>query len=162
LAGDGWLLLGARLKEGRFMRTIRLTFAALLLCALPAPALADFDPRQCERIEDVDVPYDVATDSASVTFSSSRDRIVVRAAEIQAGGRMLNGPLVGPYYGDVRRFLDRARVMANAALPFTGGQATMGAAATQMCMAIVSVAASGAAVERAFPGFVSPVRVKFK
>lgn len=144
------------------MKIIRLSLAVLLLCALPGPAFADFDARQCQRIDDVDVPYDVATDSASVTFSSSKDRIVVRAAEIEAGGRTLNGPLVGPYYGDVRRFLDRARTMANAALPFNGEQATMGAAATQMCMAIVSVAASGAAVEREFPGFVSPVRVKFK
>lgn len=144
------------------MTTIRLTFAALLLCALPAPAFADFDARQCARIDDVEVPYDVATDSASVTFLSTRDRIVVRAAGIETGGRTLNGPQVAPYYSDVRRFLDRARVMANAALPFSGGQAKMGAAATEMCMAIVAVAASGAVVERAFPGFASPVRVKFK
>ena len=144
------------------MKLIRFSLAALLLCALPGSAFADFDVKQCQRIDDVAIPYDVATDSASVTFSSPSDRIVVRAAQIEAGGKSLSGPQVGLYYGDVRRFLDRARTMANAALPFGGERATMGQAATEMCMAIVDVAASGAAVEGAFPGFVSPVRVKFK
>ena len=144
------------------MKLIRFSLAAVLLCALPGRASADFDVKQCQRIDDVAIPYDVAMDSASVTFSSPSDRIVMRAVQIEAGGKMLSGPPVGPYYANVRRFLDRARTMANAALPFSGERATIGQAATEMCMAIVEVAASGAAVERAFPGFVSPVRVKFK
>lgn len=144
------------------MMFIRLLFVAVLLLALPARALADFDARQCQRIDDVAVPYDVAADTASVTFSSPSDRIVVRAAQIEAGGKTLSGPQVGPYYGDVRHFLDRARTMASSALPFGGERATMASAATEMCSAILRIAASGAVVERAFPGFQSPVRVKFK
>ena len=144
------------------MKFTRSALAAFLLCVLSGTALADFDVRQCQRIADVTVPYDVTADAASVTFSSGADRIVIRPTQIEAGGKTLSGPQIGPYYAGVRRFLDRARTMANAALPFSGSQDTMGAAATQMCMAIVDVAASGAAVERAFPGFVSPVRVKFK
>lgn len=144
------------------MKVIQLLLVTLILCTLPQDALAAFDSKQCQRIDDVAVPYDVAMDNASVTFSSRSDRIVVRMAGITAGGKTFGGHQVGRYYADVRRFLANSRTMANAALPFSGERATMGAAATQMCIAIIDVAASGAAIEQAFPGFLSPVRIKFK
>lgn len=143
------------------MKLIHYTLVALV-SVLPGTALADFDAKQCQRIDDVDVPFDVTFEGPAITFSSDEETITVRSAQIEAGGKILSGPQAAPYYTSVRLFLDRARSMANAALPFSGSDATMSAAATQMCMAIVDVAASGAAAERAFPGFVSPVRVKLK
>lgn len=144
------------------MKLHQLLLIAALALSIPAPAFAQGDLAQCRRIDDVSVPYDVAIDGASVTFSTGGDQIVVRPAEIVAAGRTFSGPQAATYYNDVRRFLQNARTMAKAALPFSGDSATMSSAATNMCMAIIAVAASGSAVEQAFPGFRSPVRVKFK
>ena len=143
------------------MRTTHAIFFTLSLVLASAPATA-FDAKQCERIDDVEVPYDVSIAASAVTFSSGGSQIVVNAEAITAAGRTFSGPAVGPYYADIRVFLRRADGMARVALPFGGGEGSMGSAARDMCAAIVSLAASGGAVEQAFAGFRSPVRIKFK
>ncbi|MDQ0463328.1 hypothetical protein QO010_001076 [Caulobacter ginsengisoli] len=147
----------------------RTLIALTLLTTLAAPPMASlaqargFDPAQCGRIQDVDLPYDVTRAAEGLTFSGKGEVIVVSAQAIRANGRSYAGPEVAAYHERLGRFLTQADAMARqAANPFAGGGAELGRAASGMCEAILDLAASSAVIESRFSGYASPVRIRLK
>lgn len=132
------------------------TASSLTVAAAPSASTVD-----CSRISDVAVPWNVDVQPASVTFTNKRTRVVVSQDAIVANGRTFHGSSVKAYYGDVRNFLGNASSMANVARHFTDHTA-FPKAATGMCQAILAVHASGEQVQRAFPGFASPIHVSLQ
>lgn len=143
-----------------------LAIGAIALSALAAPAFAaDNTPdlAQCDRIVDVEVPFDVDAGSDELRFSDRNAAdIVVTGARIESGGRTLRDDSIAGYHADLRGFLDTAGSMAKVARSLLGNRGAFPQAATDMCSAILAVQASGHAMEQRFPGFVSPVRVTLK
>ena len=138
--------------------------ATLLLAAIAAPCLASGDgggDAGCARIADVDLPYDVEADADTLRFRGKDDAIVVAGDRIEVDGQVFRDAGVRGYHDDLRGFLDNAGSMARVARSFTR-RGAFPQAATDMCHAILAVQASGAAMERRFPGFTSPVRVVLK
>lgn len=143
---------------------MRHAFLALIfIAALSAPAWAqDFDPSQCARIQDVEVPYEVATAEDAITFSARGGDIVVSAQAIRANGRTHASPAVAGYHQTLSRFLDQASITARAMNPFSRDRAGMGESATDMCRAIIELAASAAVIESEFNGYSSPVQIRLR
>lgn len=139
-----------------------LIVAALVLSTLAAPCLAaEGTDAGCSRITDVDLPYDVDVAADALRFEDGDDAIVVTPDRIESGGQVFRDDAVHAYHDDLRGFLDNAGSMAKVARAFLHRSA-FPQAATDMCHAILAVQASGAEIERRFPGFTSPVRVSLK
>ncbi|MGH8083995.1 MAG: hypothetical protein ACREPV_01790 [Lysobacter sp.] len=140
-----------------------LAIGVIALSTIAAPALAaDVTPdlAQCDRIVDVEVPYEVDASTDALRFSDGdKADIVVTGARIESGDRTLQDASITGYHADLRGFLDNAGSMANVAKSFLGNRGAFPQAATDMCSAILAVQRSGQAMEQRFPGFVSPVRV---
>jgi|CXWL01.1.fsa_nt_gi hypothetical protein len=143
--------------------------AALTLVAVlsAAPAQAQsFDPSQCARIQDVDVPYRVSVAQDATTFSSREGDITVSAISISASGRVHQSAAVAMYHQHLRRFLSQADTMGReglrAANPFARRGAELGDVATGMCQAIIDLAGSSATIEGEFRGYRSPVRIQLR
>lgn len=139
-----------------------LAVAALVLSALAAPCLAaEGAGAQCNRIADVDVPFEVDVAADALRFEGRDGTIVVTPDRIQSGHHVFRDDAVRGYPDDLRGFLDNAGSMAKVARSFLRRDAFPQAAA-DMCHAILAIQASGAAMERRFPGFTSPVRVSLE
>jgi hypothetical protein len=142
------------------MKTAAVSLAVLLMAASSAHAQA-FDPAQCSRISDVDLPYDVTLGDSAVEFRNSHGNVTVTPAEISSAGRTYAGASVPDHYAKLRHFLVTADTMARVANPFSrrDGNGGLGDAASNMCQAILDLAASNQMVEGEFPGYTSPVRI---
>ena len=70
-----------------------------------------FDPKQCARISDVDVPYEVSVTDAAIQFRGAGADIAVTPTTISSGERRYSGNLAGGYYKSVRQFLATANTM---------------------------------------------------
>ena len=142
-----------------------LAVAALVLSALATPCLAaegaEGAEGQCNRIADVDVPFEVDVAADALRFEGQDGAIVVTSDRIESGDQVFRDDAVRGYHDDLRGFLDNAGSMAKVARSFLR-RGAFPQAATDMCRAILAVQASGAAMERRFPGFTSPVRVSLK
>jgi hypothetical protein len=148
---------------------MRRTLTALaLLTTLTAPLAqaGGFDPAQCGRIQDVDLPYDVTRTADGLTFSGQGQTIVVGAQSIRANGGAYAGPEVAAYRQALDRFLTQADSMAReglqAANPLARGGPGLGKAATGMCEAILDLSAASTVIESRFSGYASPVRIRLK
>lgn len=144
---------------------MRYMLLAVVFCAAApaAPALAQpFDPSECARIQDVDVPYEVATSQGAITFTSRGREIVVTAQSIRADGRTHSSTAVGRYHQTLTQFLSQARVTARAMNPMSRGGSGMRESGTSMCQAILDLAGSSALIEAEFSGYVSPVRIQLR
>jgi hypothetical protein len=157
------------------MKPLTLAIACVLLSSVTPAAEPAFDPKQCSRIGNVDLPYDVAIAgdelrfTGRATISVTPDRIRVGAAEFT------NRKLATALHGDLKAFLTGAKDVANASSSFAmlfgvgaaprntpdTGRPRPGfvASITAMCRAILAVEASERAVKAAFPAFVPPVEV---
>jgi len=141
----------------------QLLFGLTLLAALNAPAWAqDFDAGQCARIEDVNVPYEVSAADQAITFSARGGDIVVTPQTVRANGRTHASAAVAGYHSNLRQFLNQASVTARAMNPLAPRSAGMSEAATDMCRAIITLAASAAVIEGEFDGYSSPVRIRLR
>jgi hypothetical protein len=136
--------------------------AFLVAVAAPCAWAQDFDAGQCSRIEDVDVPYEVALAQQAITFTARGSAIVVTPQSIRADGRTHASPAVAGYHRDLGQFLNQASATARAMNPLSGRSAGMGEAATDMCRAIIALAASAAVIEGEFTGYSSPVRIRLR
>lgn len=137
----------------------------IALSAITAPAFAanaTTDLTQCDRIVDVEVPFEVEASTEALRFSGDDGAIVVTGDAIEADGRTFRDASVANYHADLRGFLDNAGSMANVAKSFLSDRGAFPQAATDMCSAILAVQRSGQAMEQRFPGFVSPVRIALK
>lgn len=143
---------------------MRQVFVGLtFLAALSAQAWAqDFDASQCARIQNVVVPYDVTTAQNTITFSARAGDIVVTADAIRANGRTHASPAVAGYHRNLGLFLSQASATARAMNPLSSGRAGMGEAATDMCRAIIELAASASVIEGEFNGYYSPVQIRLR
>lgn len=143
-----------------------LAIGAIALSAIAAPAFAadaTHDLAECDRVVDVEVPFDVDASSEALRFSGGNVAdIIVTGARIENGGRTLRDDSIAGYHADLRGFLDTAGSMAKVAKSFLGNRGAFPQAVTDMCSAILAVQRSGHAMEQRFPGFVSPVRVTLK
>jgi len=122
-----------------------------------------FDPQQCARIQDVELPYEVAVSGAEITFTRRGDNIVVGPQIIRAGGRSHESPAVAAYHERLRVFLRQADVMAREGMRAMNPLARdsgLGSAATSMCQAILDLAASTVVIEDEFRDYASPVRIQ--
>jgi hypothetical protein len=136
-------------------------FAMAVLAAVSTHAWAqDFDASQCSRIDDVSVPYEVTTAEQAITFSARGGDIVITPQAIRANGRTHASPAVAGYHQTLGRFLNQASATARAMNPLAARSAGMGDTATNMCRAIIELAASAAVIEGEFDGYASPVRIR--
>jgi hypothetical protein len=136
-------------------------FGLAFLAAVSTQAWAqDFDAAQCSRIDDVSVPYEVTTANQAITFSTRGGDIVVSAQSIRANGRTHASAAVAGYHQTLSQFLNQASATARAMNPLSGRSAAMGDTATNMCRAIIELAASAAVIEGEFDGYTSPVRIR--
>ena len=139
-----------------------LAVAALVLSSLATPCLAaEGAETQCNRIADVDVPFEVNAAADALRFEGRAGPIVVTPDRIESGDQVCRDDALRAYHDDLRGFLDNAGSMAKVAKSFLRRDA-FPQSATDMCHAILAVQASGTALERRFPGFTSPVRVSLK
>jgi hypothetical protein len=144
------------------MRHALVGLAFLFALAAPNAWAQDFDADQCSRIENVDVPYEVASAQQAITFSARGGDIVVTPQSIRANGRTHASPAVAGYHRDLSQFLNQASATARAINPLSQRSAGMGEAATDMCRAIITLAASATVIEGEFDGYSSPVRIRLR
>lgn len=139
-------------------------------CIIPALAVLGvmnaahayaFDASQCARISDIDVPYQVSVTAEAIRFHGDGGDIIVTPTTISSGERRYSGALAGGYYAKVRQFLTNATAMSQTANPFDGAGDVfaIGSAATNMCQAILDMAASNQAIVHDFEGFAPPVKI---
>ena len=149
---------------------------AALLCGGAANAQTEFDPGECARIQNVDVPFEVAAEDDSLSFTGGLN-ITVSDSELVVGSVSFNNPgLASNLHKDLRSFLSRAAAMAPVASGFdsdweaiaerlSAGEAPDDVtkefltAITNMCEAILALDASQSAVSAAFPAFIAPVEI---
>lgn len=144
------------------MRQALITLTLLLVCAAPTAGAQSFDPSQCSRIQDVDVPYEVSTSEGAFTFSHRGAQVMVSPQSISADGRTHASPNVAQYHQRLARFLDQAAITARAVNPLAGNRAGFGEAVTNMCEAILNLAESNRLIEGEFNGYSSPVRIQLR
>jgi hypothetical protein len=153
--------LGRSRSRPRSRSALQRGAVALSLSVAVLPAFAAGGTAGCERIVDVELPYEVELGADVIRFDDGGSPIVVSAAQVTFNGRTLaDGPVAG-YHEDLRGFLDNAGSMARVARSFLS-RGAFPEAATAMCDAILAVHDSGQAMERRFPGFTSPVRVTLR
>lgn len=143
---------------------MRAVFTVLAFAAAFCFASAEaqpFEASQCERIQNVEAPYDITVAAQAITFSNRSGAIVVTSDSIHANGRTYANPAVATYYQDLTAFLSAASSTARAMNPL-GHHGGMGEAATNMCHAILDLAASTATIESEFNGYSSPVRIRLR
>lgn len=148
------------------MRTTLTVLALVSALSAPGAYAQVFDPSQCARIQDVDVPYEVTQSSGAITFSSRGGAVVVDAQSIRANGQTHASPAVASYHQALSQFLNRADTMGReglrAANPLARRDNSLGDAATNMCSAILELARSSAVIEGEFTGYSSPVRIRLR
>ena len=152
--------------------TLLLGLAAVASVSATAPAEAQsFDPKHCSAIRNVDVPYEISREGASIVFTRGGERIVVSDQAITVGAARLEDPaLASAYAGAVRRFMG-----ASARFPIVAAAFGQSAAADRrraqaetpgflgamrdMCQSLLEVSEVQSRIKRAFPAFNAPIRV---
>ena len=148
------------------MRHTFVAFVAFAALSAPVAHAQTFDPGQCARIRDVELPYRVAVSPEAITFTSNSSNIIVNALSISANGRTHTSPSVANYHQKLSQFLNQAETMGRAGLraanPFARRDASLGDAATNMCQAILELDGSAAIIEGEFNGYASPVQIQLR
>ena len=133
----------------------------LAVASSPVAAVPDVDAAQCDRIVDVTVPYEVDVTEDGLRFNGDGASIVVTSQQIQFRDQVFRDAAVRDYYDALTSFLGNASSMANVAKSFSR-RGAFPQAATDMCLAVLSVHQSGEAMQQLFHGFTTPVRVQLK
>jgi len=142
-----------------------------------AQAAGEFDPADCARIVNVDVPFDVDASDTELTFSGT-SVIKVSDARIDVDGAIYSDQKwATALHRDLRGFLQSAAEMATISAAFGMDWSMMGdnlseedfanensdeflTALTNMCQAVLELDESQSAIESSFDAFVAPVKLE--
>jgi hypothetical protein len=150
------------------MRILLLTTALVFATATAANAQS-FDPRRCNAIRDVDVPYDLTAAGGSIVLTNGPDRITVTdRAIVTPTGRLDDPALASRYAASLRGFMANARRVPILGARF--GQAVAAdnhraespgflGALKDMCQSLLDVHEVQTRIARALPAFTPPIRV---
>lgn len=161
---------------GNICHSALATLVAVSLVATSANAQAEFDPGECARIQDVDVPFEVTADDGSLSFAGDVVIEISNTSLSVDGAQFARASMVADLHRDLRGFLNRAAQTASASAEFgsdweaitekleAGGETDEATdefleALTNMCEAILDLDATQSGVASAFPAFVSPVKI---
>jgi hypothetical protein len=135
----------------------------LWLPAMSAAAEAASDSlAPCSRIAEVRVPDELHVDADLVVYAPrNAPRISVTAETVQWGGRHFRDPSVRSYHAALHAFLGESGRRASVARSMLN-RGRYAQAASAMCRRVLALEAAGRTVERKFPGFVSPVRIRLR